>query len=332
MRMLQSSKAHEPLRAWRQFHSHDFDQVRELVAQKFCDHHLLPAEPYRGTGARFNHVRGQALSLNYLSYGSEMRIDPGDLEDFYLVQIPLSGGALVANGKAVVASDQCTATVLNPTLGTQMTWNADCRMLLLQISRVALHRLAEQAVGLSLSKTVIFDTALPISCGKLERWARQLAACINATENHSGFGSWKALQLNLIEEQLMLGLLTHHQSNIRHLLAARPSGSNRQIRRAQDYIHANVCEPLSIVAIAAAADCSIRSLQAGFRNHLGLTPMQYLRDLRLDLARYLMLSRNVKMPVSSIAYDCGFSHLGRFSQHYRARFGELPSTTNSIQN
>ena len=162
-----------------------------------------------------------------------MRIDPGDPEDFYLVKVPLCGGALVANGKAVVASDQCTATVLNPTLGTQMTWNAERRMLLLQISPSALHRLAEQAPGLSLPKTVVYDTALPVSCGCLQKWTRQLTACVSATEHHSGFGNWTTLQQQLIEEQLILGLLTHHQSNISHLLAARPFRGNSQIRRAR---------------------------------------------------------------------------------------------------
>ncbi|MEW2912158.1 AraC family transcriptional regulator [Leisingera sp. JC11] len=308
----QSSGAREPLRAWRQFHSRDIDEVRALVAQKFCDHRLQPAGPSRRTGTRYNHVNGQALSLNYLSYGSAVHIDPGELQDFYLVQVPLNGRALVANGATPVASDRSIATVLNPTRDTRMTWHADCRMLLLQIRRSALHALAEQAAGLSLSEAVVFDTALPVSGGALHGWARQFAACVSATENRTGFGCWSALQQQVIEEQLILGLLTHQQSNIRHLLTTRSSGSSSQVRRAQDFIHANVGESLSVSAIAAAADCSIRSLQAGFRKHFGLTPMEYLRDLRLDLARYLMLSRNAETPVSSIAYDCGFSHLAGF--------------------
>ncbi|KIC18287.1 AraC-like ligand-binding domain-containing protein [Leisingera sp. ANG-DT] len=326
----QSSGAREPLRAWRQFHSRDIDEVRTLVAQKFCDHSLQPAGPSRGTGARHNYVRGQALSLNYLSYGSTVQIDPGELQDFYLVQMPLSGRALVANGSTPVASDRHTATVLNPTRDSRMTWHADCRMLLLQIRRSDLHSLAEQAAGLSLREAVVFDTALPVSGGALQGWARQFAACVNATENQAGFGSWSTIQQQVIEEQLILGLLSHQQSNVRHLLASRVSGCSSQIRRARDYIHANIGEPLSVPAIAAAADCSIRSLQAGFRKHFGLTPMEYVRDLRLDLARYLMLSRSPQTPVCSIAYDCGFSHLGRFSQLYRARFGELPSATTGL--
>lgn len=324
----QAEYKREPLRAWQQFFSRDIDEARALVAQKFCEHRLQPAGKNRGFGTRHNHVPGHSLSLNYLCYGSAVQIDPGELNDFYLVQMPLSSTAQVTNGAAAVDSDTGQATVLNPTRATRMTWHAGCRMLLLQINRGALHGLAERAAGLPLSEPVVFDTAAPISAGPLQGWARQFFACVRATDEQAGFGQWSPLQQQVIEEQLILGLLTHQQSNIRHLLIPRaPQGSSLQIRRAQDYIHANAAEPLTISAIAAEAGCSIRTLQAGFRQHFGLTPVEYLRDLRLDLARYLLLSRPAETPVSSIAYDSGFSHLGRFSQLYRARFGELPSAT-----
>ncbi|KIC10307.1 AraC family transcriptional regulator [Leisingera sp. ANG-M1] len=323
----QAAHRREPLRAWRQFHSRDVDETRALVARKFCDHRLQPKGQAGSFATRYNHVGGRNLSLNYLSYGSAVQIDPGELQDFYLVQLPLSGGARVANGGTEVRSDRRTATVLNPTRATRMTWHADCRMLLLQISKTALHGLAERATGLSLPEPVVFDTALPVGQGGMQNWTRQFAACISATDAQKGFGHWSALQQEVIEEQLILGLLTRQHSNIRHLLKSRAPAGSRQIRRAQDFIHANAGDPLTVSAIAAAAGCSIRSLQAGFRQHAGLSPAEYLRNLRLDLAHYLLLSRPAETAVGSIAYECGFSHLGRFSQSYRNRFGELPSAT-----
>ncbi|MCF6433440.1 AraC family transcriptional regulator [Leisingera sp. MMG026] len=328
----QASTRREPLRAWRQFHSRDIDEARSLVAQKFCDHRLEPAGLARGFGTRHNHVCGQHLSLNYLSYGSTVQIDPGELQDFYLVQVPVSGHAQVANGAETEVSDCRVATVLNPTRATRMTWHSDCRMLLMQIDRKALHEIAERAAGLTLAEAVIFNTAVPVSKGPLHRWARQFAACVHATDAQAGFGTWSRLQQSLIEEQLILGFLTYQQSNIRHLLSPRTAaGSSHQIRRARDFIHTHAGDPVTVLEIAAAAGCSIRSLQTGFRQTFGLTPVAYLRDLRLDLARYLLLSRPPETPVSSIAYDCGFSHLGRFSQLYRDRFGELPSTTCAVR-
>jgi len=56
-----------------------------------------------------------------------------------------------------------------------------------------------------------------------------------------------------------------------------------------------------------------------------MTPMEHLRNVRLDRARDLLMSGNVQ--VADAASDCGFSHQGRFASRYRARFGESPSIT-----
>lgn len=307
-----------------------------MVARKFCDHALVPAGRGAGFDTRHNHAPGRSLSLNYLSYGAEVQITPEELRDFYLVQLPLAGGAEVTNGAAAVASRPRLGTVLNPDRRSRMTWHADCRMLLLQISREALHHAAERAAGMALPEAVVFDTAVPLEAGGLRDWARQFAACVAATSRQQGFGAWAVLQQQVIEEQLMLGFLGHQGSNIRHLLdRPAPRAGSAQVRRAQAFIHAHLAEPLSLPGIAAAAGCSLRSLQTGFRAHFGLSPMQYLRDRRLDMAHYLLMSRrpgdgprdHADCSVGGIAHDCGFAHMGRFSQLYRTRFGQPPSAT-----
>jgi transcriptional regulator GlxA family with amidase domain len=54
--------------------------------------------------------------------------------------------------------------------------------------------------------------------------------------------------------------------------------------------------------------------------------MRYLRDRRLDRARSEIL-RQPAAHITEIAAECGFTHLGRFAEQYRERFGESPSRT-----
>jgi transcriptional regulator GlxA family with amidase domain len=68
-------------------------------------------------------------------------------------------------------------------------------------------------------------------------------------------------------------------------------------------------------------------LFAAFRNARGYTPMEFLTEQRLQSAREKLLKPHSVTSVSSIALDCGFMNLGRFSQVYRRRFGERPSDT-----
>ncbi|WP_198263069.1 helix-turn-helix domain-containing protein [sulfur-oxidizing endosymbiont of Gigantopelta aegis] len=102
------------------------------------------------------------------------------------------------------------------------------------------------------------------------------------------------------------------------------------VGRAREYIitaHNNQLCP-SIIDICHEIKVSQRTLQYSFKILLGLTPINYLRILRLNWAR-----RQLKHPVSNdttvtdIAMRWGFWHLGKFSNCYMTMFGELPSTT-----
>jgi transcriptional regulator GlxA family with amidase domain len=80
--------------------------------------------------------------------------------------------------------------------------------------------------------------------------------------------------------------------------------------------------------LAAASSTSVRSLQENFRRSLGTSPLQYLRDLRLEKVRTELLSaERGTATVTQVAARWGFVHLGRFATAYRQRFAERPSDT-----
>ena len=54
--------------------------------------------------------------------------------------------------------------------------------------------------------------------------------------------------------------------------------------------------------------------------------MSYLKELRFEQA-HLELMHNEHLSVTDVAFKWGFTHLGRFSQEYKRRYGELPSST-----
>ncbi|MEU0560255.1 helix-turn-helix domain-containing protein [Dactylosporangium sp. NPDC006015] len=69
-------------------------------------------------------------------------------------------------------------------------------------------------------------------------------------------------------------------------------------------------------------------LQLAFRRHLDTTPMAFLRGVRLSRARGDLLAATAGdgRTVTAIAARWGFT-VSRFSQHYHATYGELPSQT-----
>ncbi|WP_426792897.1 helix-turn-helix transcriptional regulator [Achromobacter xylosoxidans] len=83
---------------------------------------------------------------------------------------------------------------------------------------------------------------------------------------------------------------------------------------------------MTLTDIARGAGASPSALTRLFQQHRETTPMQALRVLRLDAARE-KLQQGACESVTEVAVSVGISHLGRFSEYYRDRFGELPRET-----
>jgi transcriptional regulator GlxA family with amidase domain len=98
--------------------------------------------------------------------------------------------------------------------------------------------------------------------------------------------------------------------------------------QAVEFIHENADAEIGLTDIATAVDVTPRSVQYVFRRHLGTTPLEYLRQVRLDRAhRDLQRANPAVDTVNAIAGRWGFAHAGRFSLAYKRTFGTAPSTT-----
>lgn len=100
------------------------------------------------------------------------------------------------------------------------------------------------------------------------------------------------------------------------------------IRFAKEWMVANARRPLTVAEVSAAAGVSARGLQAAFQRHVGVRPMQFLREARLHGVRSDLLAADPdETTVAEIALSWGFHHLGRFSGYYADVYGEPPSET-----
>jgi hypothetical protein len=86
-------------------------------------------------------------------------------------------------------------------------------------------------------------------------------------------------------DSVVHGLLPAADHPYREALASEVGESEpRAIRAAIDVIETEADQPLTVSALAERSYVSVRSLQLGFRHHLGITPMAYLREVRLRRA------------------------------------------------
>ncbi|NEE03053.1 helix-turn-helix domain-containing protein [Phytoactinopolyspora halotolerans] len=101
------------------------------------------------------------------------------------------------------------------------------------------------------------------------------------------------------------------------------------VEHALRIIHKNPTEVISTAQLAQQVSIGERSLQLRFKRHLGVTPMAYVRAVRLDRIREILIdSRPGHGPtLDRISREWGFNHYGHFAAEYRNRFGERPNET-----
>lgn len=105
-------------------------------------------------------------------------------------------------------------------------------------------------------------------------------------------------------------------------------GRPATVGRALVFMESNLDQAISIADIAAAAGVTVRALQIAFQRHLGATPLEHLRRLRLEEVRAELLAADpAERTVAAVAARWGFHHHGRMTAAYRELYGELPSTT-----
>jgi AraC-like DNA-binding protein len=92
-----------------------------------------------------------------------------------------------------------------------------------------------------------------------------------------------------------------------------------------DYIRANLDQPLRLSDLEARSHYSRRALQYAFRQRLGATPKQWIREQRLRKAVAQLGQPSPKHSVREIALDCGYRSLGHFSSDFRRLYGCSPS-------
>ncbi len=315
----------QPLGGHALFHSTDLDEARERVAAVFCPHRLETIGRGAQIEASHHHLAGERLSLNYIEYGAKTLIAPGALEGFYLLQIPLAGGAAIANGTDRYTSDSTRAAVLNPHVPTTMIWEEGTRQILVQIDRKAMMDHLSAQLGHQADRPLTFAGPLDMTRGA-GATLRQLVLFLVREADQGRVAVGQGLMGRQVEALVLSGLLQAHRHDYQDRLgrisaAPRP----RHLRLAESYIEAHLDQPLTIDEIAAAAGISARGLQLAFHDHRGTTPLAFWRDLRLARA-HADLAAGVGS-VTEAALKWGFAHFGRFSQTYRARYGLSPRDT-----
>jgi AraC family transcriptional regulator len=140
-------------------------------------------------------------------------------------------------------------------------------------------------------------------------------------------GSGDLAQIEMLVRSLGVHLLTRYAVKRGPSVARLPSMPPQKLRRAVDYIEANLHRDLSVAEIAHQVTMSESHFSHVFRSSVGLSPHRYVRDRRIERAKTLL--RECDMPLGEIAQKIGCSSASNFSVLFHSATGTTPSTYRS---
>ena len=85
----------------------------------------------------------------------------------------------------------------------------------------------------------------------------------------------------------------------------------------------------SVLDLAEELKLSERQLFRKVKSATGMSPLQYIREIRLQKARMLLEGNNTET-ISEVMFAVGFRKSDYFARLYRERFGKLPSQCNTL--
>lgn len=265
-------------------------------------------------------------NMVFVRYGGEVIVEAPPTGDRFTMTLPL--GPMEVGHRELSRTDPRTSSfVLDSDRRTLMGPDPWCGALVIATDT---ERVCDQLcaiVGHAIDEDVEFHSRRtgrePLAGEHLDTTAKLAWQAITA-------GQLAAPTAHLLEQNLLSTvLLALPHSHLDALLSAPAHTAPSHADAARDWMECHFAEPLGVTDIARGVQLSVRQLQTVIMRCYQTSPMGLLRDIRLHHARELLRAGPTEQlpTVAAVAAECGFTHLSRFANAYRTRYGQSPSAT-----
>jgi AraC-like DNA-binding protein len=275
-----------------------------------------------------------AVAVCDITIGPDLIAECDDVGTGYFVHLPISGSLESRYGGSTLTATREAAAVYQPDGGSFTgQWKAGTRVLCARLDGDAVGSALARLTGREAAPEASFELAMNTRQGPGRTWAEQLLLLSRQPAGPGGLLA-SPLVAQPLAQSLVNGFLLAAEHSCSPAIAAAAAAAMIPepaapvtIRKAIDLVEADPRAPLSVSDLASRCGVGSRALQRGFQRHVGMSPMAYVRDVRLRRADAELRAAPPSDTVASIARRWGFAHLGRFAAVYEARYGQSPGQT-----
>jgi len=310
------------------FLSDDIDEARAIGSDLYYPHEVRVLGDEHIFQMRMTAASFGPVTLGRLDYSTEVEIFTNELRDSYQVNIPMRGELVTGSGRARTVATPHRAAVYRCDQRTLLRgWASPypTPVLALKIDRRALEDQLAARLGTEIVDPIVFGMDLDLDTVVGRQWLSLVEGLSHQLDSPEALALHPIVSTPMAE-CLMSGLLVAAEHDYRARLYEPKPSLPGIVRLAVDYLEAHAQQPLTVAQVAKNVGVSVRSLQVGFQNSLGTTPMRQLKIIRMQKARKDLLKADpANEGVTEIAQRWGFLHVGRFAGEYKETFGVSPS-------
>lgn len=278
------------------------------------------------------HTQPSAVTLGAATIEAWVAAHVDEPRNYYLVLLPLEGRFRLLLGDQEWVCTTGRGGICSPADPFEVRLEGMTQLMCVRVEREAIRASLRALLGESPTADPRFFPQLDLKDDRIasfERLALQLCreSTVHAVsvrkDGRSGPLFLDQLQQSLVT--LLLECQPHTYSDkVREGRRDRPSCA---LERALGFLRRHLEEPLTVEDLAEAAGVSPRTLFRDFKKEIGASPMEVLREERLERIHQELSEPAAETSVTEVAFRWGFNHLGRLAAFYRERYGESPSDT-----
>lgn len=312
------------IQKYKLFQSQDFDAVQERISHYLCAHEFKQVHEARLDVQLYGFKLGNSALFD-LQYSAPVEVIIDARSGFYFLRLTLDGHCQVVSENDAAAQHIGQISVSNPGRRNKIVTNQHCRNLVLKLSKADLEQHLAEKLGYRPHQDLVFNAAA-ISADESQIIVDTIHYLLQV--HYHSEEMWPDLSQHFSDyllNLLLLNLPHNHSDSLKN--RHRKSPLPAYVRAAKQYLDAHLHDEVSMEEVSAACGVAQRTLQKGFMQFLQQTPVEYLREQRLQKIHRELLQADAKVSVTDVLLRNGINSIGHFSKHYKNRFGCLPSQT-----
>lgn len=305
------------------FSSDDYQTIKDQISHYLCPHQF-DVKAITRLNTRLNGFSFGQSALYDLKYSAPVAITIDEASPNYLFRMTLEGQCRVEHAQNQVVQSVGIMTVTHPHTKSRIVTNQRCRNIILKLNKQDVETQLFKMLGYRSTETVMFDSGMSCTHEGLSSIIETLNYLCHAYYN---IQNWSFISASFTEYLIELILLKVPNNYSSQLNEQRQRVLPNYMKKAQQYIQQHIRDNITLADLSEFCAVSGRTLQKGFNQYFQQTPIEYIRDVRVELVHQALLNGREQHTVADILLQHGIQSFGHFSNIYKKRYGYLPSQT-----